>query len=1063
MNTLIRLALDNMRMAISTLVLILVVGTVSLITINKEMNPDIPFPFISVVVPHDGISPEDAERLLGRPLEVRLRSIEGIKEMTTIGKEGFAQVLLEFDAGFDADKALLDVREEVNRAKSELPTESEEPIVQEFNASQQPVLTIILFGEAPERVLTRVAQNLKDEIESLPGVLEANIRGRREEMLEIVIDPTKLSSYNISPSELINNIRNNNRLVAAGSLNSPEGSFSVKIPGLIENLEDVMGLPVKTSRDGIITIADLTDVRRTFKDATGYARMDGNRALTIDVAKRSGYNTVTTAAYVKGVLEAAKEIIPQNVKIDIIADESEQVDNFMGTLRNSVTSAIVLVAIIVVGALGLRSASLVGISIPGSFLFGILLLSAMGLSINMVVMFGLILSVGLLVDGAIVVSEYADRKMIEGYPRKKAYLLAGQRMAWPITASTLTTLAAFMPLLFWPGIMGEFMKYLPLTLIFTLAGSLVMALIFLPTLGALYGKPGEADPNILSSLAADAKLDVDGMSGLTGAYVRFLKKVVTRPALVLAAAFAILFGIWGVYFVAGNGTVLFPAGGASSIAVQIHARGNLSTDDKERLVMRVEERIKDVQGVDNLYSRVGDGASGGSNPAPDIIGSVRILMPDWSERPAWQEMVEEIRARTSDLPGIRVEPVVIQDGPRGQGKDVQVRLSSNDQDLLFDSIDRIRGHIEESMPGLVDVEDSRPLPAIQWELEIDRAEIGRFGTDTLTVGSLAQLVTNGVKVDEYRPDDADDEVDIRVRFPLQDRGIDKLDDILVQTPKGQVPITNLVTRVPKPDVSEIRRVDMERSYSVGANAASGVRIEAMVAELKAWIASEEFDPALSIRFAGQDETQQESTVFLIQAFVAALFMMAIILIAQFNSFYHAFLILVAVLLSTIGVMFGLLVTGRPFVILMTGVGVISLAGIVVNNNIVLIDTFARLVKEGTEPIDAILRTGAQRLRPVLLTTSTTIIGLLPMAMQFNIDFVNRLVEVGSPDAIFWIDLAIAVIFGLAVATLLTLIVTPAFLALRVNLRKGREERREARRDFKPSWRIDRASKGAPAE
>ncbi|RMD89703.1 MAG: efflux RND transporter permease subunit, partial [Alphaproteobacteria bacterium] len=975
----IKAAIDHKRLVLSILALILIAGAYAYAVIPKEDNPDVQFPFFSVSLIHEGISPEDAERMLIKPMEKHLQTLDGLKEMTSNGFEGGASIVLEFQSDADPDQALLDVREAVDLGKADLPDETEEPIVREYSAGKSPILTVVLFGTAPERAMVRIAEDLKDRLEAIPSVLEAQVGGKREEVLEVIVDPTKLESYNVSLAELLTVVRNNNRLIAAGALDTGDARFAVKVPGLFEDARDVAGIPIKTSRDGVVTLADLGEARRTFKDARSFARFNGRPAITIEVIKRVKTNTVETAEAAKELTRRLAQSWPADVQYEFLGDQSVFVSDFLGTLRNSVLSAVALVAIVIVGALGWRSATLVGVSIPGAFLFGILLLYALGYTINTVVLFGLILAVGMLVDGAIVVSEYADRKMLEGHDRRTAYRMAAQRMAWPIISSTATTLAAIAPLLMWPGILGDFMSYLPVTLIFTLIGSLLMALIFLPTLGALIGKPGEADSSLMEQLSGEEHaFDPKKLRGFTGAYVRLLAAITRHPGKVAVLTFATLIAVWVNFALHNGGSVLFPDGEPNTARVYVHARGNLSLREMDRLVRDVEARLQNIDGVKDTYTRVGPG----SGQAEDTIGRVTFIFKDWKERPPATEIEETIRNRVADVPGIRIEFQEEQNGPV-QGKAIQMRVASETPSLIAPTVARIRAHLEE-MDGLVDVEDSRPVSGIEWRLAVDRAEAGRFGTDITTVGSFIQLITNGALVGKYRPESADDEVDIRVRFPHDARGISALDHLRVPTEFGMVPIRNFVHREAQPKTSEIERIDGERVMTVAADVAEGVQPAAKVSEIRAWLADQHFDPRVKVSFAGQDEMERESSAFLVNAFLVALFLMAVILLAQFNSFYQAGLILTAVILSTVGVVFGLWLTGRPFVIVMTGVGIVALAGIVVNNNIVLIDTYDRLVKDGMKPMEAILQTGAQRLRPVLLTSVTTIIGLLPMVFQFNV-------------------------------------------------------------------------------
>ncbi|MEQ9642188.1 MAG: efflux RND transporter permease subunit [Alphaproteobacteria bacterium] len=1056
MNAIIDAALSRSRTVLAALVLVLIAGIVAYVTIPKEADPDIDIPIIYVSMSHDGISPSDAERLLVRPVEEELRGIEGVKEMRSTASEGHASVLLEFDAGFDADQAMLDVREKVDLVKPELPDETDEPVVNEVNIGLFPVLTVTLSGNVPERALLKIARDLKDQVEALPGVLSADIAGDREELLEVVIDPARLESFGLTQIELINAVALNNKLVAAGALDTGAGRFAVKVPGLLETARDVLDLPIKASGDGVVTLKDITTVRRTFKDATTFARVNGEPALTLEVKKRLGVNIIETIDQVRMVVAEMQPGWPAALQVGFIQDKSQDIRSMLTDLQNNVLSAVLLVMIVVVAALGVRTAGLVGLAIPTSFLFGILVLHSLDLTVNIVVLFSLILAVGMLVDGAIVVTEFADRKMSEGLHRREAYAMAAKRMAWPITSSTATTLAAFMPLIFWPGVVGEFMKYLPLTLMVTLAGSLVVALIFVPTLGSMFGKPGAVDAKAMKALAASEAGDLRDLGGFTGAYVRVLSVAVRHPVKIVVLAFAALIGVQTYYALHGNGVEFFPDVEPEQGIVYIHARGNLSTYEKDALVREVEARILPIPGLDVVYARTGSvGDGGGNDVAEDVVGTIFIEFADWDTREKASALLNEIRDRTASLAGIHVEARKPEAGPP-QGKDIQIELRSRVAERIDPVVDQIRGHLE-SMPTLLDVEDSRPLPGIQWSVRVDRAQAGRFGADVTQVGNLVQLVTNGVKLGGYRPDDADDEIDIRVRFPTDERNISQLDKLRVQTPQGLVPVTNFVSRVPEPKTGTLNRTDGQRMIKIQASVQEGLLIDEQVTAIKAWLAEQKLDPAVSIAFKGADKEQAEAGAFLMKAFGVALFVMAIILVTQFNSFYHAFLILTAVIMSTAGVMVGLIVTGQVFGIVMTGIGVIALAGIVVNNNIVLIDTYSRLAKD-MPPLEAVVRTGAQRLRPVLLTTVTTICGLLPMVFQMNIDFFGRTVSMGAPSTQWWVQLATAVAFGLAFATLLTLIVTPSLLALGARVTAWRQRRAERRAERK---RRKVAAKGEP--
>jgi len=1034
LNHVIDAAVNRARPVLLVLALVLVAGSVAYVTIPKESDPDIAIPIIYVLIPHDGISPEDAERLLVRPMEQELRNVEGLKELRATAKEGHATLVLEFEAGFDADQALRDVREKVDDARNELPGDTEEPSVHEVNVALFPVIVVTLYGDVSERVLVGLARDLRDKLEGLSGVLEADIAGDREDVLEVLVDPGRLESLNQTPGALLRSVARNNQLVAAGALDTGQGRFSVKVPGLFERTEDVLEVPIKTSGNRVLTFGDIGIARRTFKDPTGFARVDGQPAIVLEVSKRIGTNIIDTIADVRALVDEERRDWPEDVQVRFSQDKSEDIRNMLRDLQNNVVAAIVLVMIVVVAALGLRTAGLVGISIPGSFLTGILVLSFAGLTINIVVLFSLIMAVGMLVDGTIVVVELADRRMAEGHPRRQAYAMAAKRMAWPIIAATATTLAAFMPLLFWPGIVGEFMKYLPITLIATLAASLFMALVFVPTLGGVIGRRAPDSDYQVESLSAAESGDLERITGASRLYLRIVRVAVTHPVPVVLLAGVLLAGVYAAYGQFGRGVEFFPDVEPENAVLHVHARGDLSVDERDLLVREVEQRILGMPEFASIYSRSGTRFRS-EEVSEDTIGIVQLEFVEWRHRRPAAEILDEVRARTADLAGIVLEVRKEEMGPP-VGKAIQIELSSPESALLPFAVEQVRAGLA-GIDGLVDVTDTRAIPGIEWQMRVDREEASRFGVDVNIVGSTIRLVTNGIKAGEYRPDDTDDEVEIRVRFPFSERSLGQLDRLRVTTSEGAIPIANFVTRAAIPRTGTINRADGQRILKIESEVREGVSVNEKVTEIRNWLAGAGLDPRISVTFKGEDEEQREAEAFLTKAFGAALFVMAIILVTQFNSFYQAFLILSAVLLSTIGVLLGLLVTNQPFGIVMSGIGVIALAGIVVNNNIVLIDTYNILRRSGMAPIEAALRTGVLRLRPVLLTSVTTVLGLMPMVLGVNIDIVGRSISVGGPSTQWWTQLATAVAGGLAFATVLTLVLTPSLLVLGERRRRPR--------------------------
>ena len=1033
---LIASAMSRSRTVILSLMVVLIGGLVAYNTLPKEAEPDVEIPIIYVSIVHDGISPEDSERLLVRPMEQELRSIEGIKEMTANAYEGGANVQLEFDAGIDTSKALQDVREKVDKAKAKLPGDTDEPTVNEVKMSRfDPMLVLNLAGNIPERTLTTIAKDLKEKIEGLSGVLEVNLIGTREELMEVVVDPLAMESYGLDQAQIIRFISLNNRLVAAGALHSDEGRFPVKVPGVFESAADVLDMPIKAVGERVVHFKDIAEVRRTYKDAESVARLNGKPAVAIEVVQRAGANIIETIDAVNVLIAEEQVYWPAGMEIVASRDKSNDVNDMLSELQNSVISAVLLVFIVIIGILGIRSAILVGIAIPGSFLMGILIIGYFGVTINMMVLFALIMAVGMLVDGAIVVTEMADRRMAEGESRYDAYSRAAIRMSWPIIASTCTTLAAFVPLAFWPGTSGEFMKYLPITLIAVLSASLIMALLFVPTLGSIFGKTGANTEEARRNLTAAETGDLNSVTGFTGSYIRFLRNSLQRPWLSIAGVTALLISIYAAFGLFGKGVEYFPDVEQPFGMIDIRARGDLSTTERDFLVRQVEERVLGMPEIEFLYAKTGSNDRG----AEDQIGTLTLNYIEWDQRRKANDILEDIRIKTSDLVGIQIETRKPDAGPPS-GKPIRIEFSSRFPEVLEDAVAKVR-RLMEVTPGIINIEDSRPLPGIEWQIKVDRAEAARFGADISLVGAMVQLVTNGIKIGEYRPDDSDDEIDIRVRYPEGKRSLSQIDELRIPSENGLVPISTFMKRVPAQKVSNIRRVDMRRMMSIDTDVAADYLVNDIVAELRKELPGLEIDPRVSLTFGGSTQDQEEDQAFLASAMLMALAIMAIILVTQFNSVYQAGLILTAVVFSTGGVLLGHLLMGKPFGVIMSSVGVITLAGIVVNNNIVFIDTYNVLRSRGELGFDAILRTCAIRLRPVMLTTVTTIVGLLPMVLGVNINLIDRQVSIGAPSSQWWTQLASSVAGGLAFATILTLLLTPSLLMVQANFSERLEKRR----------------------
>jgi len=1012
----IKAAVSHARTVLLMFVLLLVAGTYSYMNIPKESAPDIPLPVIYVSVTYDGISPEDSISQLLKPLEQELRGLEGLDDMEGTAYEGGANLVLNFKAGSDNDKALNDVREKVDIAKAELPTEADEPRVSEVNISLFPIITVILAGDLPERSLKAIAENLQDDLEADAGVLEAPITGIREEQLLLQVNRAQLEAFNLSATDLINAVQQNNLLVAAGSLETDNARYAIKVPGLFKTPEDVLNLPVFADGNRTVRVRDIGTVRLTFKDANNRSFVDGKPALTLKVSKRIGENIIATAERVKEITNAHAKLWPEGLTHTFVGDESTQVKTRLADLQNNITIAILLVMIVVLAALGFNNALLVAITVPGSFLTALMFLYVLGFTTNNVVLFALILSVGILVDGAIVVTEAADNYLAAGQRRVAAFTKAAQDMSWPIIASTATTLAAFLPLLFWPGIVGEFMKFMPLTLIFTLSASLLMALIFLPTLGAVLPRRAH---KIMPPEAMHA-------APFTQFYKKILTLALSFPKVTVGSVVCIFFAIIAAYSTFGRGIEFFPSIEPERAQILVHTNGDYSTAEKTRLTQKVLAELDGLEGIASRITTAGNDL--GNQIAEDVIAIISLEYAPWATgRPTSQQILAAVKERTQHLKGLRVDPQEQKDGP-SQGKPIQIILSGLNFNDLRAATQTVRTALK-NINGTTSIEDNLPAPGIEWALNLNRAEAARAGTNLAAIGPIVRLATNGAILGTFRPTSSDEEIDIVARLTQTERTLSVLDDLTIVTNTGsRVPLSQFIERTPQPKVSTLHRLNQKTSVTIEADIQRGVLADDVVKQLKNAAKDLTLPNGVAIEFKGEDEDQQEAGAFLSKAFIIAIFMMIIILVTQFNSFVQPVIILTAVVLSTAGVLLGHLIMAKPFGIIMSGLGIIALAGIVVNNNIVLIDAFNKL-KPTRTLYNAVVDTAISRLRPVMLTAVTTMIGLLPMALKINVDMIGRDVSYNAPSMQWWDQLSAAIVFGLGFSTILTLIVTPCLLLL----------------------------------
>ena len=1121
MNSLIDWAIFRARMIVTFVIMSIAAGTFAYLGLPKEGSPDIDIPVVFVSVPFVGISAQDSEKLLVKPMETNLKELDGIKRMTGLAAENYGALILEFEFDWDKDATIANIRDKMSKVEAQFPSGADKYTVNEINFSQFPILVVSLSGELPERTLLQAAKDLQTEVETLPEVLEVGLAGHRDEMLEVIIDPLRLESYNVTAGELINVVTNNNKLIAAGNVETESGAFSVKIPSSFNEAQDVYNLPVKVNGDSIVTLGELANIKLTFEDLRGTARFNGEKTVALQIIQRKGSNIIDTVAIVKEKVLSARDKWPnelkQSVSVNFAMDLSKEVEGMVGQLESSVLTAIALVMIVVLASLGMRSALLVGFAIPTSFLLCFALMAIMGISISNMVMFGLILAVGMLVDGAIVVVEYADKRIKASVEPMKAYGDAAKRMFWPIVSSTATTLCAFLPMLFWPGVPGEFMGMLPITLIFVLSASLIVALIYLPVVGGVAGRLSQVfevralrlrerhwllrlliiligtaslyaglmqliNPNYLfqnssgnqdiqsfftiavtillgSSLISigvgsikpirvKKRIDSEYKRTIFGRFISLLTGNPIMPIVSISSVIATVVLIFTLFSQSGKGVEFFVETDPERAIAYIQARGNLSVYEKDNIMKEAEKLIIGVEGVHSVFAFAGDGGLDQFNPSGppgDTIGQIQIELTAWDKRTAGlkgKDILITLQDRLNTIPGIRSEIREQEMGP-GSSKPVHLRLKGNDFNALTKSANTVREKFEKTK-GLIKVEDNLPEPGIDWQIDVDVEKAGRYGADVVTVGVMVQLVTGGLLLDTMRVDSSDEEIDIRVRLPKEDRLLSTIDSLKVRTPSGLIPLSNFISRSPVKKLAQINRVGGERYFDIKADVEPNLKNTTnklitpteRILLLTKWLENERpLESGISFEWTGDDEEQAESQEFLQSAFMAALGLMFVILLAQFNSFYNSVLVLLAVILSTTGVLVGMMVMDQNFSVIMTGTGIVALAGIVVNNNIVLIDTYQEY-STYMPKLEAIVRTAEDRIRPVLLTTITTMAGLTPMMYGLSLDFFNGGYTVDSPTALWWKQLATAVVFGLGIATVLTLIFTPSMLALREWVKRG---------------------------
>ncbi|MBU0944640.1 MAG: efflux RND transporter permease subunit [Proteobacteria bacterium] len=1050
-------------------VIILVFGTYCYLALPRESDPDITIPNVFVSTTYRGVSPADIETAITIEIEKKLKGLDGVKKIQSVSSEGLSSINVEFLTGIDINQALQDVKDKVDEARGELPNDLEDdPTVFEVNFSEMPILIFSLSGTCGLPCLKNIADDLEDDIETIPGVLEVEISGGLEREIRIEVLPEKLAYYGLTINSLQQVVASENQNTSGGAIRLGNGRFQLRVPGEFETPDEIYGLVLTTHQGDPVYLKDVARIIDGFKEETSRSRLDGHQAVNISVKKRSGENIIGIARAVDQAIAKRQPTWPQGTEITKVLDKSKDIVRMVADLENNILSGLVLVVIVIFFAMGIRNALLVSLAIPFSMLLSFTILYLLGITLNMVVLFSLTLALGMLVDNAIVIVENIHRFMEQGVPRKEAAMKATSEVAYPVIGSTLTTLAAFSPMLFWPGIMGEFMSYLPLTLIITLSSSLFVALVINPAFASIFLKTRKKSQALTHDTEA-AEKPVQINTPLLRGYSSVLSLALSQPLSVIAVAFFILIlMVEGWLLVVGleKPKEFFPDIQPKGIYVNVDMPEGADLNYINRIMQRIEGAVasaeiagaetepteddyqkaltprdhihddgrtfvgpSDLANIRTIYMKATVETGGGSafdSNTPNHVG-VRFL--DLEQRfQSSHDTLTAIRKRVQDIPGGKISLASEAEGPP-TGSPINIEIAGNDFQVLGEIARNIRAIISQ-LPHVEDVQDNfvEGIPSVQ--VQVDRQKAALFGLSTDMIGFALKTAYNGLEVSSLREDDED--YDITVQLGEEDRRVvDILHELMIPAPNGKtVPLSTLATVTFSGSIGEIVRINNERVVTVKANV-DETKIPGPVARAVAEkaLAKLPLPPGYKVTFTGEFEDQQESEAFLSKAFVIALLFIFLILVSQFNSVGQPFIIMTSVILSLGGAFLGLMLFKQPFGIIMTGVGVISLAGVVVNNAIVLIDYTNQLRLRGMAIKEAVIAAGATRLRPVLLTAITTILGLIPMVSGVSFDFRNLAWSWVSESSEWWRSMAVVVIFGLIVATFLTLVVVPSLYYL----------------------------------
>lgn len=1098
------LSLNNRTTVFVLTILVIVMGISTYISLPKESYPEIQQPIVYIGTPHPGNSPVDMENLITRPIEKEINTIADVDNIKSTSVQDYSTIIVEFTPDTEIEDALTKVKDAVDRAKPELPTDLEnDPNVFEMNFSEFPVMNINLSGNYSIEELNDYAEYLEDEIEKLGEISKVEIRGVDEKEVRINVDPYQMEARAINFGDIENAISAENITLSGGNILDDGVRRSIRVLGEFDQPEQLLEVVVKHEKGNIVYLKDIGYVEFDYKEKQNYARLATDPVVMVDVIKRSGENLLIATEKINEILEDAKEdVFPPNLTVTITNDQSQMTRDMVSSLENNIISGVILVVLVLLFFLGTRNAMFVGIAIPLSMFMSFLILGGFGITINMMVLFSLIMALGMLVDNGIVVVENVYRLMEEGYTPIEATKKGVGEVALPIIASTATTLAAFLPLAFWPGIMGEFMKFLPITLMVTLGSSLFVALVINPVLISTFmrldsqGKPLHkkilrntgilivfgllllipgvtAFGNLLIVFGLLMLLNVYVLVPLSrrfqsiflpwleGLYTRLLTFALNgiRPALFFWGTIGLLFFAVTLMAVVPPKVIFFPNNEPKYVNVFVEfpvgtdvETTNVFSQEIEDKVLKLIKPYEDI--VESVVANVGQGTSDPNDPSAfgqsDTPNKARITVNfvEFKERKGIStiDVMDEIREAMRGYPGVAVTVDKDAAGPP-TGKPISIEVSGEDFATLIDITERMKNFINESgIEGIeklkTDLETGKP----ELVVDIDREKARRFGLSTYSIASEVRTALFGKEISKFKQGEDDYEIQLRLdkkyRYDV-DALLNKSIVFRNQTSgkMHQVPISSVARAELSSTYGSIRRKDLDRVVTISSNVIGGYNPTEINNEIKALLEDFNMPAGYEFKFGGEQEKQAKEMAFLSKALLIAVFLIFMIIVSQFNKVTAPFIIMMSVVLSTIGVFMGLVIFRMDFVVIMTMIGIISLAGIVVNNAIVLIDFIElsrkrRRLELGGDllPFDQIIQSiveaGTTRLRPVLLTAITTILGLIPLAVGINIDFISFFSEynadfyLGGDNVVFWGPMSWTIIFGLTFATFLTLVIVP---------------------------------------